>query len=178
MPEAEGLNKHELIELLENLGNSLDFDARTEVEASESAWVDVVWFDKHLPVGEKPFKMRNALVLPVVAFEVEWGTGLNAKHVKGSVSNLNNLGAQLGVIVIAQHNLVTLQKLPSHAKENPKELQKILSDRVNRWVYSEAQAKSRIIVMFEREFINWAKGLKPSLIGVAPLSAVSPAASP
>ena len=38
----------------------------------------------------------------------EFHTGLNAKHVKGSLSNLSNLGAQLGVIVIGHANLDTL----------------------------------------------------------------------
>jgi hypothetical protein len=153
---------------------------RTEVEASESAWVDVVWFDKRLPVGKKSFNMRYAPVLPVVAFELEWGTGLNAKHIKGSVSNLSNLGAQLGVIVIARHNLVALQKQPAQAKNSEEALEKILRDRVCRWVYAEAQPKGRIIVMFEREVIKWAetKGLKPSSVGAALLSVASQAASP
>ena len=54
------------------------FDVKAEVEASESAWVDVVWFDKRLPIPEKPFKMRYEPVLPVVGFEIELHTGLNA----------------------------------------------------------------------------------------------------
>ncbi len=181
MPEAEmGLTKHALTELLKKLGELLDFDVRTEVEASESAWVDIVWFDKRLPPGEKPFKMRYIPVLPVVAFEVEWGTGLNAKHVKGSVSNLSNLGAQLGVIVIAKHNLASLQKVPVHKKQKPEELKEILQDRVYRWVYAESQARGRIIVMFESEVVTWAakKGLKPSLADAIPSSEVSLAASP
>jgi hypothetical protein len=180
MAAAEtGLTKHELTELLKKLGELLDFDVRTEVEASESAWVDIVWFDKRLPPGEKSFKMRYAPVLPVVAFEVEWGTGLNAKHVKGSVSNLSNLSAQLGVIVIAQHNLVSLQKLPPHTERKAEELEDILHDRVYRWVYAEAQARGRIIVMFEREVIKWAetKGLTPSSVSAVPSSAVSQSAS-
>jgi len=40
-------------QLLIALGKALDFEVLTEVEASESAWVDVVWFDKRLPVGKK-----------------------------------------------------------------------------------------------------------------------------
>jgi hypothetical protein len=159
-PET-GLTRQELTDLLKTLGSVLDFDVRTEVEASESAWVDIVWFDKRLPPGKKSFKMRFAPVLPVVAFEVEWGTGLNAKHVKGSVSNLNNLGAQLGVIVIARHNLASLQKSPPHMEATEEDLEKVLRDRVYRWVYAEAQAKGRVIVMFEREVVTWAATKKP-----------------
>jgi hypothetical protein len=176
----DGLTKEQLTDLVKGLG-SLDFDVRTEVEASESAFVDVVWFDKRLPVGDKSHNMRYEPVLPVIAFEIEWGTGLNAKHVKGSVSNLSNLSAQLGVVVIAQHNLAALHKQTAHDHENPEQLERILRDRVYRWVYAEAQAKGRIIVMFEKEVINWAamKGLWPIPLGAAaPSSPVSPAALP
>jgi len=115
----KALTKHALTDLLERLGSTLDFDVKAEVQASESACVDIVWFDKRLPVGKKSFNLRYAPVLPVIGFEVEWGTGLNAKHVKGSVSNLNNLGAQLGIIVIAQHNLDALGRQPAGAQERP-----------------------------------------------------------
>ena len=57
---------------------------------SESAWVDVVWFDNRIPLislGVAKPKMRVHPALPVVAFEIELKTGLNAKHIKGSVSN-------------------------------------------------------------------------------------------
>ena len=40
----------ELIQFLVKVGNQLNFDVRTEVQASESACVDVVWFDKQLPI--------------------------------------------------------------------------------------------------------------------------------
>jgi hypothetical protein len=63
------LAKPTLIERLVQIGSSLGFDVVTEVEASESAWVDVVWFDKRLPLAAlssaKP-KMRYAPVLPVL----------------------------------------------------------------------------------------------------------------
>lgn len=146
----------ELKDLLVRLGGQFGFDVRKEVEASESAWVDLVWFDRKLPVGDRCSNMRFAPVLPIVGFEIEWGTGLNAKHVKGSVSNLNNLGAQLGVIVIAQHNVIALGKQPPYKDWNQPELEKILRDRVYRWVYAEARAQGRVIVMSEREVISWA----------------------
>ena len=56
----------------------------------------------------------------------------------------------------------------------------ILTDRMYRWVYAEAQAKGRIIVMFEEEVKKWAKtkGLlpDPSLVDALPSPAVPPAA--
>ena len=150
----------EIHQLLVDLGKSLDFEVLREVEASESAWVDVVWFDKRLPVGKKKPRMRYAPVLPVAAFEVELQTGLNAKHVKGSVSNLSNLGALLGVIVIGTKSIALLKKqTKGNATKTDEELEHILRDRVYRWVYAEAQPRTRIIVMFEREVAAWATRL-------------------
>jgi hypothetical protein len=155
--------KSALLDLIVGLGKKLNFDVVTEVEASESAWVDIVWFDKRLPVAAlssmKP-KMRYAPVLSVAAFEVELHTALNAKHVKGSVSNLSNLGAPLGVIVVGAENLIALQNQPANKDKTPAELEKTLRDRLYRWIYAEAQPKGRLIVMFEREVIAWASKLE------------------
>ena len=149
-----------VVQRLIDLGKSLDFDVLTEVEAAESAWVDVVWFDKRLPVGKKKPRMRYAPVLPVAAFEVELQTGLNAKHVKGSVSNLSNLGALLGVVVIGTKSLELLKKQTvGNASKTMEQLEQMLRDRVYRWVYAEAQPRTRVIVMFEREVAEWANRL-------------------
>ena len=154
--EPKGLTNRALTDLLVKLGSKLDFDVKTEVEASDSAFVDVVWFDKRLPVGKKSSNLRYAPVLPVIGFEIEYTTALNAKHVKGSVSNLSNLSAQLSIIVIAQHNLDTLKSQPTHRDDPREKIKMILRDRVYRWVYAEAQARGRIIVMFEQEVTKWA----------------------
>jgi hypothetical protein len=149
-----------IVQLLIALGRTLDFEVLTEVEASESAWVDVVWFDKRLPVGKKRPRMRYAPILPVAAFEVELQTGLNAKHVKGSVSNLSNLGALLGVVVIGTQSLALLKKQTiGNATKTDEQLEQMLRDRVYRWVYAEAQPRTRVIVMFEREVSEWADRL-------------------
>jgi hypothetical protein len=151
--------KYKMIALLVAIGEKLGFDVLTEIEASEAAWVDVVWFDKRFanstPLGKKPRLRRNA-ALPIAAFEVENKTGLNAKHVKGSVSNLNNSGAQMGVIVIGNESLALLKKQTTYSKKKDEELEKELSDRAYRWVYAEAQPKGRVVLMSERELIEWA----------------------
>ena len=79
----------QLSSLIAHLGRALGFEVATEVQAPESAWVDVVWFDKRISferLGIRKPKMRFHPVLPVVAFEVEVKTGLNAKHIKGAAS--------------------------------------------------------------------------------------------
>lgn len=151
------MDKNSLVDFLLKAGDALGFDVRKEVQASESAWVDLVWFDKKLliPAGKKSFNMRRAPVLPVVGFEVEFHTGLNAKHVKGSVSNLSNLNAQLGIIVIGQPNLDCMKQKPPYKDKDDEKVKETLRDRVYGWVYAEAQPKSRIIVMFEDEVLRW-----------------------
>lgn len=168
------LKMNSLCQLLLEVGNTLGFDVRTEVQASDSAYVDLVWFDKRLPIptGKKSFHMRYAPVLPVVGFEIELHTGLNAKHVKGSVSNLSNLGAQLGVIALGEANLTALQKQLGNQKKLPKEIKQTLRDRVYRWVYAEAQPKGRIIVMFEDEVIVWVNTMKAAASSDARLAPV------
>jgi len=149
-----------MVAVLVALGRHLEFDVFTEVEASEAAWVDVVWCDRRfskagLP-GKKP-RLRRVPVLPVVAFEVENKTGLNAKHIKGSVSNLNNCGAQMGVIVIGNESMLLLGKRPAHATKKPAELESELIERAYRWVHAEAQPKGRIVLMSERELVEWSE---------------------
>ena len=148
-----------LHEFLSRVGNELGFDVKREVEASESAFVDLVWFDQKLPLPKtkKPLHMRYAPVLPVVGFEIERHTGLNAKHVKGSVSNLNNLNAQLGVIVIGSGNIKYLKEKGPYQNQDEKQIKQILRERIYRWVYAEAQPRCRIIVVFEDEVTaRWA----------------------
>jgi hypothetical protein len=152
-----------LIELCARLG----FDVFTEVEASEAAWIDVVWCDARFSKATLPSKkprLRRVPVLPIVAFEVENKTGLNAKHVKGSVSNLNNSGAQMGVIVIGDESFALLGKQPAHAAKRPAVLESELLERAYRWVHAEAQPKGRIVLMSERELFEWAKreGVSPT----------------
>lgn len=150
---------HDLIELICRIGLALGFEVAKEVEASEAAWVDVVWFDSRLSpesFGVKRPRIRRHPVLPVVGFEVEVKTGLNAKHVKGSVSNLNNLCAQLGIIAIGSSNLDLLRSRKPHMDKREEDLERLLLERVYRWVYAESQPAGRIVVMSERELIAWA----------------------
>jgi hypothetical protein len=161
---------HKLIDLICDIGRSLDFEVATEVEASASAWVDIVWFDPRLgpsKLGSSRPKIRRLPVLPVAGFEVEVKTGLNAKHIKGSVSNLNNLGALMGCIVLGSGNLAALSSKPPHTKKSPAELEKILLERAYRWVYAESQPAGRIVVMSESEVCAWATRLGVALPGAA-----------
>lgn len=149
-----------MVATLTALGKHLGFQVFSEVEASEAAWIDVVWCDPKfscaVPLGKKP-RLRRAPVLPIAAFEVENKTGLNAKHIKGSVSNLNNAGAQMGVIVIGNESLLLLGKQPAQVGKKAAVLEAELLERAYRWVHAEAQPKGRIVIMSERELVEWAQ---------------------
>lgn len=149
----------DLAKLLIRLGRAMNFEVKGEVEASESAWVDVVWFDSRLgPTAlnvSKP-KLRKHPLLPVVGFELELSTGLNAKHIKGSVTNLDNLGAQMGIVVVGEANLAQLQKRKLSIEKSLEALRKELDERVYKWVYAEAHPRTRIVVMSEHEVRKWA----------------------
>ena len=66
----------------------------------------------------------------------------------------------MGVIAIGSGNLESVRKsAKAHADRTEAQLEKILMDRVYRWVYAESQPRSRIVVMSERQVIDWAKRL-------------------
>lgn len=152
-----------LITLIADIGVKLGFHSEIESQASESAWVDVVWFDPRLSphsLGLKQPNLRRTPALPVAGFEVEKRTALNAKHIKGSVSNLNNLGAQLGAIVVGGANLEALRRSAKvHSLRTLEELEAILLDRVYRWAYAESNPTTRIVVLSERQVVAWASSL-------------------
>jgi hypothetical protein len=150
-----------LVRLLQILGTHLGYEVATEVQASEAAWVDVVWFDKRIPfkdLGVRKPRIRYDPVLPIFGFEVELKTGLNAKHIKGSVSNLNTLCAQVGVVVIGSGNIAvarsTTKKL---ALVDDAEVELGLVKRAYGWIHAEAQPRGRVVLMTEREVVSWAK---------------------
>ena len=149
-----------LNELVVKLGKKLGFDVETEVPASESAWVDVVWYDNRFRFP-KPSTSKTLLrvpKLPIVGFEIELTTGTNAKHIKGSVANLNNLGASMSIIILGNGNLNVLKKRAQmHKTETDKELWDWLLTRVKLWVYAEARPTTRIVVITEDELIEWSK---------------------
>jgi hypothetical protein len=121
----------------------------------------VVWFDQRLSpsnFGAKTLTIRQAPVLPIIGFEVELATGGSAKHVKGSVSNLTNLGAQLSVVLIGNASVAGLKKrTKSFSAMSDNHVEKILMDRIYRWVFAESHSAGRLVIMSEREVCAWAQ---------------------
>jgi len=155
------MTKEDVTEILVELGKKLGFQVGTEIQASDSAWVDVVWFDGRFDFGhekgEKWAGVKTWLqpVLPIVGFEVEASAG--AKPLKGSIANLNNLGALMGVIVVTEENIAKMRKKAGLWSKKPDhEIWKELSRRTIQWVH-EAKLPVRVVVMTEPEVREWAR---------------------
>ena len=85
---------------------------------------------------------------------------MDGKHVKGSVSNLDNLGALMGVVVIGNGNFMRLGKQDRFKSKRDSELEDIVMQRVYRWVYTESRPRNRIVTMSEQQVIDLATHLK------------------
>lgn len=168
-----------LVELIVSLGTHLGYDVATEVPASESAWVDVVWFDRRVPfkhLGVKKPRIRFDPVIPVFGFEVEIKTGLNPKHIKGSVSNLNTLCAQVGVVVIGSGNIAAARSaVKTLAKTSDADIEAGLVKRAYGWINAEAQPRGRVVLMTERQILLWANN-SGCTAGTTPVATQLPAA--
>lgn len=155
------MTKKSVTDILVELGMKLGFRVGTEVQASESAWVDVVWFDDRFDFGprkeKKWFKVKTwrQPVLPVVGFEIEASAG--AKPLKGSIANLNDLGAIMGIVVISEENIAKMRKKGTKwSNETDASIWMELLKRTIKWV-GEARPIIRIVVMTEPEVNEWVR---------------------
>jgi hypothetical protein len=104
-------DKDRIFDMLKQIGEALQFQVFTEVAARGEYWVDMVWFDNRIPsalFGKKP-SLASSFMLPMVAFEIEIATSAG-KHIKGTVKNLESLGAPVSCIVVCE------EKMQKHLK--------------------------------------------------------------
>ena len=91
---------------------------------------------------------------------VEYKTATNPKHVKGSIANLDDLGASMGVLVLGKENLNALRKYAQiYQEKGDDELWEILLEKVRLWV-NEAHPKTRIVIIRRTKFENGQKEKK------------------
>ncbi len=93
-----------LNELIARLGAELDFDVARNVEVARGA-VDVVWFDRSLPlaaVAAEPLDLRDAPVLPVVAFVALTAPELEDSELAAVTARMEDTGAPLRILVIGR----------------------------------------------------------------------------
>jgi len=153
------MTKKDVTKILTELGTKPGFNVGTEVQASDSAWVDVVWFDDRFDFSPKKGEKWSGMktwrqpVLPVVGFEIEASAG--AMTLKGSVANLNDLGPLMDVIVISEENIDKTRKRADLWSGRPSsEIWRELIRRAIQLIH-EARPIVRIVVMTEPEIKQW-----------------------
>ena len=155
-----------LIDLIVRLGAELDFDVARDVESLRGGCVDVVWFDRCLPLAAttmNPIDLRHAAVLPVVAFDVRTAASIVADDGLASiVIPLESTGAPLRVLVIARESrqgglAPALQSVDQWHKQDD---DAALGARITASLHANTSALGRTIVMPQQELTEWAKGLR------------------
>jgi len=155
-----------LIDLIVRLGAELDFDVARDVESVRGGCVDVVWFDRCLPLAATtmdPIDLRRAPVLPVVAFDVRTAASIvGADELASIVIPLESSGAPLRVLVIAREGrqgalAPALQSLDQMHKQDD---DAALGARITEALHANANAPGRTIVIAQHELTEWAKGVR------------------
>lgn len=151
-------------ELLARLGAELDFDVASDV-AGPCGTIDVVWFDRRLPlsaVPAEPLDLRDAPVLPVVTFAVRSCAMLEMPEIASLLACLEGVGAPLRIIVIARDGrqaklapvLQSLEQL--HRLDEDSDLQARLAPRLR----ERATAAGRTVALLQSEIVEWARRLR------------------
>jgi len=153
-----------LLELLVRLGAELDFDVARDVESAGGP-VDVVWFDRSLPiaaVAAESLDLRDAPVLPVVAFSAGTAATLEAADLGAMAARLEGTSARLRILVIARDSRQSalapaLQSVEGLRKQ---EADVALRARIADALRADARAPGRTIAMLQVEVVEWARRLR------------------
>jgi hypothetical protein len=153
-----------LLELLLRLGSELDFDVARDVE-SAGGILDVVWFDASLPiaaVAAESLDLRDAPVLPVVAFFTGTASTLEATELADTSAWLQNSGAPLRIIVIARDSRQAALAPALHSVEGLKKQDAdiALRTRIAAALSADASGPGRTIAMLQSEVVEWARRVR------------------
>jgi hypothetical protein len=97
-------------------------------------------------------KTWRQLVLQIAGFDIEASIG--AKPLKGSIANLNDLGALMSVIVISEENLAKMRNKGVTWRSAKNEIiWNELIKRTVKWIY-EARPIVHVVVMTEPEVVE------------------------
>lgn len=151
-------------DLLLRLGAELDFDVASDV-ASESGIVDVVWFDRSLPLAaiiSEPFDLRDAPVLPIVAFIARTAAQLETPELAAIETTLEDTRAPLRILVVGRDSrpsalAPTLQSVDQLQRQDD---DAVLRTRIAVSLRHETRAPGRTIVMLQSELVEWARKLR------------------
>jgi hypothetical protein len=153
-----------LIELLARLGAELDFDVAKHVEGPHGP-VDVIWFDRSLPlaaIATETLDLREAPVLPVVAFATRTAAMLEAAEFATAVAGIDDTRAPLRILVIARDSRhgVLAPALQSVDQLRRQDDDSELRARIAPSLRADAQAHGRTIIMLQSEIVEWARRLR------------------
>jgi hypothetical protein len=153
-----------LKDLIARLGDELDFDVARNVEVARGA-VDIVWFDRSLPlaaVAVEPLDLRDAPVLPIVAFVALTATELEDPELAAVTARMEDTGAPLRILVIGRNARAgalapAVQSLDQLRKRDE---EAALRTHIATLLRADAQAPGRTIVMLQSELVEWARRLR------------------
>ncbi|HEY6892784.1 MAG TPA: hypothetical protein VI258_01345 [Rhodanobacteraceae bacterium] len=153
-----------LLELLMRLGSELEFDVAREV-ACAGGTVDVVWFDRKLPlaaVSPQSLDIREAPVLPIVAFATATAATFADADFAATTARIEATAAPLRVLVIARDArpgalAPALQSVETLKKQ---EADTALRERLRTLLRERAPGPGRTIAMLQSEVVEWARKLR------------------
>lgn len=153
-----------LMELLVRLGSELDFDVARDVETAGGT-VDVVWFDRCLPiaaVSSESLDLREAPVLPVVAFVTGTASAFEAADLAVTTALLEDTSAPLRILVIARDSRQSAlaPALQSMEGLKKKDADIALRGRIAAALRADARTPGRTIAMLQSEVVEWARKLR------------------
>jgi hypothetical protein len=153
-----------LLELLVRLGSELDFDVARDVE-SAAGTADVVWFDRSLPiaaVAAESLDLRDAPVLPVVAFVAGTATFLETADLAATTARLEATSAPLRILLIARDSRQSALAPALHSIEGlrKQDADVALHGRIALALRTNARGPGRTIAMLQGEVVEWARRLR------------------
>lgn len=153
-----------VIDLLLRLGAELDFDVARNVE-SAGGIVDAVWFDRSLPLAAivtEPLDLREAPVLPIVAFVATTAALMETQELAGIKATLEGTSAPLRILVISRDSRPSalapaLQSVDQLRRQDD---DAALRAQIAATLRSETRTPGRTIVMVQSELVEWARKLR------------------
>lgn len=153
-----------LNDMIARLGAELDFDVARDVVVAHGV-VDVVWFDGCLPLAAviaEPLDLREAPVLPVVAFVTRAASAFETSALAKITASLEDARAPLRIVVIGRDSrsdalAPALQSIDQLRKRDD---EAALRTHIAASLREDAPTTGRTIVMLQGELVEWARRLR------------------
>jgi hypothetical protein len=153
-----------LIDLLVRVGAELDFDVARNVEGTHGL-VDVVWFDRSLPLAATDVDhvdLRQTPVLPVVAFIARTAAMFDVDDLTVHIRGLEGTHAPLRLLVIGRDSVhcALAPVLQSVDQLRKQEGDALSYARIGAALRDDVRTAGRTMVMLQAQFVEWARRLR------------------